>query len=329
MPHISTEDDARWMAAALALARRGRGRTGNNPNVGCILVQNGTVVGRGTTADGGRPHAEAMALAGAGARTAGATAYVTLEPCAHQSQRGDPCADALIRAGVARVVAAIEDPDPRTTGKGLARLRAAGITVDCGILAIEAARELAGFTGRLQQNRPELTLKLALSLDGRLAMADGRSQWITSAVALDHVHQLRAQSDLLLVGGGTLRADQPRLTMRLDGCTAPQPLRAILTSGTVPDGMLAFRHWQDLDAFACAQGLNRILCEGGGALAASLLAAGRVDRLVLLRAPILIGHGIGLEQLPLADLADAHGRWQLHDRRPLGPDLLEVYLPKG
>lgn len=313
------------MAAALGLARRGRGRTGANPNVGCLLLKHGRVIGRGWTQDGGRPHAEAMALAEAGENARGATAYVTLEPCAHESARGSACADGLIAAGIARCVVAMADPDERTGGKGLARLKAAGIETVAGVLESEARRELAGFTGRLAVGRAELTLKLALSLDGRLAMADGRSQWITGEPARHFAHQLRAEADLVLVGGGTLRADGPRLDNRLPGSTAPQPLRAAITSGPVPQGFLAFPDIEALDRFATTEGLNRILCEGGGRLASSLLAANRVDRLVVLRAPILIGRGIGLEALTPADLAETHGRWTLEDRRALGVDLLEIY----
>jgi diaminohydroxyphosphoribosylaminopyrimidine deaminase/5-amino-6-(5-phosphoribosylamino)uracil reductase len=318
-----SQPDERWMQAALALARRGAGRTGSNPNVGCLLVREDRVVGRGWTQDGGRPHAEAVALAQAGALARGATAYVTLEPCAHESARGPACADGLVAAGVARVVAAIQDPDPRTAGAGLARLAAAGIDVADGVGRAAAEAELAGFAGRLR-GRPELTLKLALSLDGRLALADGRSQWITGPAARAYAHALRARSDMVLVGGGTLRADQPQLTVRLPGSTAPQPIRAALTSGAAPEGWMAVPEVAALDSLATAAGVNRILCEGGGRLAAALLAADRVDRLILLRAPILIGNGQGLEGFVLPDLAAAHGRWRLLDRRPLGPDLLEV-----
>ncbi|MCG2839660.1 bifunctional diaminohydroxyphosphoribosylaminopyrimidine deaminase/5-amino-6-(5-phosphoribosylamino)uracil reductase RibD [Sandaracinobacter sp. RS1-74] len=313
------------MAAALALARRGRGRTGSNPNVGCLLLQGSRVVGRGWTQDGGRPHAEAMALTEAGSRAQGAIAYVTLEPCAHESRRGPACADSLIAAGIARCVVAMADPDERTAGKGLARLKAAGVETVSGVLEAEARLELAGFVGRLATGRAELTLKLALSLDGRLAMADGRSQWITGEAARLYAHQLRAEADMVLVGGGTLRADRPRLDNRLPGSHAPQPLKAVLTSGPVPEGFLAFCDLQALEHFARQEGLNRILCEGGGGLASALLTMNRVDRLLLLRAPILIGEGIGLEGLHPATLAETHGVWRLEERRPLGADLLERY----
>jgi diaminohydroxyphosphoribosylaminopyrimidine deaminase/5-amino-6-(5-phosphoribosylamino)uracil reductase len=322
---MSADADRRLMAAAFALARRGRGRTGANPNVGCLLVKDGLVIGRGWTQQGGRPHAEAVALAEAGDRARGATAYVTLEPCAHESARGRPCADTLIAAGIARCVVAMTDPDPRTAGRGIAALKAASIAVTEGVAEAADRQELTGFTRRLSGGRAELTLKLALSLDGRLALRDGASQWITGEAARHFAHALRAEADLILVGGGTLRADKPQLSNRLPGSTAPQPLRVALTKGPAPDGIAALPSLDALDAFAAANSVNRILCEGGGALAAALLAADRVDHLVLLRAPILIGHGIGLEGLSPPTLADTHGRWQLEDRRALGVDLLEQF----
>ena len=313
------------MAAALALAARGRGRTGPNPNVGCLLVKNARVIGRGWTQDGGRPHAEAMALAEAGAAAFGCTAYVTLEPCAHESHRGPACADTLISAKIARCVVAMQDPDPRTAGLGITRLRAAAIAITEDMRSIEAHRELAGFTSRLTRNRPELTLKLALSLDGRFAMRDGTSQWITGEAARAYAHQLRAEADMVIVGGGTLRTDTPSLTIRLPGNTAPHPLRAAITRGPVPEGWLAIASLDALDATACRHSANRILCEGGGQLASALLAANRVDRLILLRAPILMGAGFGLDTLFPESLASTHGQWTAADRRPLGADMLEIY----
>ncbi len=324
-------DDVRLMAAALALARRGRGRTAANPNVGCLLVRDGLIIGRGWTQGGGRPHAEAMALGEAGDRARGATAYVTLEPCAHASPRGPSCAETLVAAGIARCVVTITDPDPRTAGRGIAALEAAGIAVTRGVGEADSARELTGFTRRLSGGHPELTLKLALSLDGRLAMAfpdparPPQSQWITGEPARHFAHALRAEADLVLVGGGTLRADRPHLTNRLPGSTAPQPLRVALTSSEASDGITALPSLEALDALCSANHINRILCEGGGALAATLLSADRVDRLVLLRAPILIGHGIGLEALHPASLSETHGRWQLESRQMLGVDALEIF----
>lgn len=313
------------MAAALALGRRVAGRTGPNPNVGCLLVRDGKVVGRGWTGDGGRPHAEAMALAQARERARDATAYVTLEPCAHVSHRGPDCAGSLIAADIARCVVAMQDPDPRTAGAGITRMVDAGIAVSTGVLEKQAKAELFGFSRRIAGGRAALTLKLALSLDGRLALADGRSQWITGPVARAFGHRLRAEADLVLVGGGTFRADAPRLDVRLAGHDGPQPVRLVLTSGAVPAPFVAVPSLEALDTIP---GVSRILCEGGGRLAASLLAADRVDRLAILRAPIVIGAGMGLEHLRLNDLSAAHGRWVLEDRRALGEDLLEVFHRK-
>jgi diaminohydroxyphosphoribosylaminopyrimidine deaminase/5-amino-6-(5-phosphoribosylamino)uracil reductase len=203
------------MAAALALAERGRGRTAPNPGVGCLIVKNGHVIGRGWTQPGGRPHAEAMALKQAGSEAEGATVYVTLEPCAHLSLRGPACADLLAEARPARIVAAIGDPDPRTAGEGFARLRAAGIAVEEGVLAAEARRSMAGFLTRVAHGRPLVTLKLATSLDGAIALASGESQWITGPQARAHVHLERSRHEAILVGRGTWETDAPRLDVRL------------------------------------------------------------------------------------------------------------------
>lgn len=220
--------DAEHMRTALGLARRGLGRVWPNPAVGCVLVAEGRVVGRGWTQEGGRPHAEAMALAAAGPRARGATAYVTLEPCAHVGQT-PACAAALAAAGVARVVAPIEDPDPRVSGRGFAMLREAGVEVATGVLADEAAALNEGFLSRIGLGRPRLTLKLATSLDGRIATADGESRWITGPHARREVHLLRATSDAILVGAGTARADDPRLDVRNLGLADRQPVRVVVT----------------------------------------------------------------------------------------------------
>lgn len=318
------DPDARFMAAALALARRGAGRTGANPNVGCLIVRDGVVVGRGWTADGGRPHAEAMALVEAGRAAHGADCYVTLEPCAHESTRGPACADILIAAGVGRVCVAMPDPDPRTAGAGIARMERSGVRVVPDVLRAAAEAELAGFSGRLLHGRPELTLKLALSLDGRLATARRESQWITGPIARLYAHFLRARADLVVVGSGTYTIDRPRLDVRIPGYGGPQPARAVIGGAGEPP-FLTFESLAALDRYAFDHGVNRILCEGGGGLAATLLAVDRVDRLILLRAPIVIGAGIGLEAFQPADLAGTHDRWDLEDRRQLGADVLEVY----
>jgi diaminohydroxyphosphoribosylaminopyrimidine deaminase / 5-amino-6-(5-phosphoribosylamino)uracil reductase len=217
------------MRAALALARRSLGRTWPNPAVGCVIVKDDRVVARGRTRDGGRPHAEADALAKAGEQARGATVYVTLEPCAHHG-RTPPCADALVEAGVARVVSALEDPDPRVKGRGHARLAAAGIAVEIGEGAEEAAEINAGFFLRVREGRPLFHLKLASSLDGRIATAAGESRWITGEAARNDGHRLRATHDAILVGAGTVRADDPELTCRLPGLAGRSPVRLVLDS---------------------------------------------------------------------------------------------------
>lgn len=222
--------DARFMRAALALARRGLGQTWPNPGVGCIIVKNGAVVGRGWTQKGGRPHAETEALARAGRGAKGAEAYVTLEPCCHHGQ-SPPCTEALIAAGIRRVVVAVEDPDPRVSGKGLAAVRAAGIAVELGLCADEAREVNAGFLSTIMRRRPLVTLKLATSLDGRLAVASGASRWITGEAARARSHLLRATHDAVMVGSGTVIADDPELTCRLPGLTDHSPVRVIIDGG--------------------------------------------------------------------------------------------------
>ena len=316
-------DDARWMAQALALGDGARGSTAPNPNVGCVIVRDGLAVGRGATQPGGRPHAEAVALLEAGDQARGATAYVTLEPCCHQSHRGPPCADLLIEAGVTRVVAALQDPWPAVDGGGFERLRSAGIAVEIGTGAEEARRSVAGFLTRQRLGRPYVTLKLAMSIDGRIALPSGESRWITGAEARADVHLERARADMILVGRGTLEADSPRLDVRLPGLEHLSPRRALLTRGAAPDG------WQRLCGPEEISGLadvNDLLVEGGAGAAGAFLRADLVDRLLVYRAPILIGDGrAGVADMALASLADAHGRWVRTETRPLGTDILEVY----
>jgi len=322
--------DAAWMNAAIALGERGRGRTAPNPNVGCLIVQpapaqaGGVVVGRGWTQPGGRPHAEAMALAEAGEYARGSTVYATLEPCAHQSARGPACVDLLRAARPARVVVALGDPDPRTDGAGIARLRAAGIAVAQGIGAEAAAASMAGFLSRIRLGRPFVTLKLALSIDGRIALASGESRWITGEAARADAHLERARADMILVGRGTYETDAPALDVRLPGLEDRSPRRGLLTRGTAPAG------WTGLDrpeAIAELGGVNDLLVEGGARTAAAFLAADLIDRLIVYRAPILIGDGkAGIADIGLAALADAHGRWRRTEARPLGNDLREVYV---
>ncbi|MEO1331256.1 MAG: bifunctional diaminohydroxyphosphoribosylaminopyrimidine deaminase/5-amino-6-(5-phosphoribosylamino)uracil reductase RibD [Pseudomonadota bacterium] len=361
------------MDAALALARRGLGLTWPNPSVGCVLVrpdaQGGRLIARAVTQQGGRPHAEAAALAEAGDAARGATAYVTLEPCAHQGAT-PPCADTLVSAGVARVVSAIEDPDPRVAGRGHARLRTAGVDVLVGVRAAEAAEANQGHLLRIRAGRPLVTLKLATTLDGKIATESGESQWISDAPARARAHLLRATHDAILVGAGTVRADDPRLDVRLSGLAGASPVAVAADGGlTTPlDGALAkglpqrafwILHRADADrskaeALAAlgaqlietparpdgrldlraallalgARGVTRVLCEGGGQMAAALLSAGLVDRLVWVAA----GAAIGSEGRPavgplgLLRLAEAP-RFRLRRQERIGPDLLSEWTP--
>lgn len=362
---MSRDDDQRFMALATGLGARGLGRVWPNPAVGCVIVRGGCIVGRGWTQPGGRPHAETMALAQAGAAARGATAYVSLEPCAHHGKT-PPCAGALIAAGVARVVSAFEDPDPRVAGRGHQMLRDAGITVETGLLQAEARHLQRGFLSRNRRGRPMLTLKLATSLDGRIATESGESQWITGPEARRLVHLMRLQHDAVLVGAGTVRADDPQLTVRGFGPVA-QPLRIVAartldlpcdgalarTARAVPLWLLhgstapADRRgaWAGLGAtlievpeiagrldmvaaFAALgqAGLTRVFCEGGGQLAAALMAAGLVDDLALFTAGLALGAdgrpGVGPFSLP--HLSDAP-RLVLAESRRVGADLYSLW----
>ncbi|MDO9368966.1 MAG: bifunctional diaminohydroxyphosphoribosylaminopyrimidine deaminase/5-amino-6-(5-phosphoribosylamino)uracil reductase RibD [Sphingopyxis sp.] len=308
------------MAVAIALSRRGRPASAPNPNVGCLIVKNDAVVARGWTQAGGRPHAEAIALTAAGERVRGATAYVTLEPCAHASPRGGACSDALIAAGIARVVIGAQDPDPRTDGKGIARLQAAGIEVVPNVLPALARAAMAPWWTRQAEGRPFVTLKLATSLDGCIARADGASRWITGERARAHAHLERASHQAILVGRGTLDADAPKLDVRLAGLEDYSPKKLLLTRGPAPEG------WTAIASPDAIEEVDSVLVEGGAGAASAFLAADRVDRLLLYRAPILIGGGKpALGDIGLIDLADAHGRWHLTDSRLLGSDRLDVY----
>jgi diaminohydroxyphosphoribosylaminopyrimidine deaminase / 5-amino-6-(5-phosphoribosylamino)uracil reductase len=355
------------MRAALALARRGLGNTWPNPAVGCVIVKEGRVVGRGWTRPGGRPHAETEALARAGKAAQAATAYVSLEPCSHHGKT-PPCAEALIAAGVARVVAAVEDPDPRVSGAGIARLREAGAAVETGLCAAEASELNAGFFCRVKHGRPLVTLKLATSLDGRIATASGESRWITGPVARDRAHLLRAKHDAVLVGTGTALTDNPELTCRLPGLESHSPVRIVLDRtlrlpatlrlftevGRLPTWLVtladsdparqASLEQQGVEIIAVepdaaggigltamlrafgARGLTRLLVEGGGALAASLLCAGLVDRVVWMRAPLALGgDGIpAIGALGLGELAAAP-RFELVESAIADGDLIETY----
>jgi diaminohydroxyphosphoribosylaminopyrimidine deaminase / 5-amino-6-(5-phosphoribosylamino)uracil reductase len=363
---ISPRSDHEWMRAALALARRGLGNVWPNPAVGCVIVDDGRVVGRGWTQPRGRPHAETEALRRAGAAARGGTAYVSLEPCAHWGQT-PPCADALITAGVRRVVVALDDPDPRVAGAGIERLRRAGIAVDTGIRSDEAAELNAGFLMRQRLGRPLVTLKLASSLDGRIATATGESRWITSPPARALAHSLRAAHDAILVGTGTVIADDPQLTCRLPGLEDRSPVRVVLdrllripptarvitearatpswvlTSGAADPaqraalaetGALAIEVATAADGgidLAAAlealggRGLTRVLVEGGARLAAALLRARLVDRLVWLHAPLLIGgDGVpAVAALGVKGLSDAPA-FEFSAGEPVGQDILTL-----
>lgn len=353
------------MALALALGRRGQGLCWPNPAVGCVIVKEGRIVGRGWTQPGGRPHAEPVALAQAGAAAQGATVYVTLEPCSHYGKT-PPCAEALIAARVARVVVAVVDSDARVSGRGLEMLRAAGIEVTLGVMADEAARDLQGFFLKTDLGRPFLTLKLATTLDGRIATASGESQWITGAEARRAVHAMRMRHDAVMVGGGTARADDPSLTVR-DLGAGHQPVRVVVSrrldlplmgnlARTAKDIPVWIAHGQDADAtlqqtwrdlgaelLPCAldgvhvsapavlqalgkAGLTRVFCEGGGALAASLLSADMVDELITFSAGALIGAeghpAIGA--MGLARLSEAP-RFDLVSQSVVGQDVMCVW----
>jgi len=348
------------MAAALSLAARNLGQVWPNPAVGCVVVDAvGRVVGRGFTQPGGRPHAETEALAMAGAQAHGGTAYVTLEPCAHHGKT-PPCAEALIAAGIARCVAAIEDPDPRVSGRGLAMLRQAGIAVETGPLADQARTLNAGFLTRVTAGRPFVALKLATSLDGCIATRAGESRWITGEAARAFGHRLRATHDAIAVGSGTVLADDPELTCRLAGLEHRSPVRLVFDRrGRVParakvmtevpptwivgkqftetakkaaqyievavnpdDGV-----WLTVALRKLAEaGLTRILVEGGATLATALMKARLVDRLYWFRAPIVIGgDGLpGVATLAVDRLAESVGL-RCTGRRALGNDVLELY----
>ena len=317
-------DDRRFMAEAVALGAQARGTTAPNPNVGCVIVDNGgKVVGTGATVPGGRPHAEAVALAEAGARARGASVYVTLEPCAHESERGPACSNLLIDARPARVVIALKDPDPRTGGKGIRRLREAGIDVKVGTGRKIASESLGGYLTRLKLGRPRITLKLALSIDGKIALPSGESQWITGEDARRHVHLERARADMILVGRGTYLADQPRLDVRLPGLEERSPSRALLTRGEPVEGWKSLHCPQDVHRL---HDVNDLLVEGGSATATAFLSEDLVDRILIYRAPIIVGEGkSSFGYVGLDAIANAHGRWRSAGEQRLGVDRLEVY----
>ena len=359
-----SDDDARFMALALSLGRRGLGRTWPNPAVGAVIVKDGVIVGRGWTQSGGRPHAEVEALRRAGEAARGATLYVTLEPCSHFG-KSPPCADAIIAAGVARVVSAMEDPNPQVAGGGHARLRAAGIAVDISIGAEEARRDHAGHIRRMREGRPQVTLKLALSADGKAGAAGRRPTAITGEATRQRVHLLRAQSDAIMIGIGTALADDPLLTCRLPGMAKDSPVRIVLDSalrvqpgsrlvksaGEVPlwvvatpgasreaeqalsaKGVIVLRSAGadgklDLSAAlkaVAARGITRLMVEGGPTLAAALLAADLVDEAYLFHAPVVIGTD-GIDALDATTATALARQLKQVASEPVGADRQDYY----
>ncbi len=347
--------DLSYMKSALALARTGLGRVAPNPAVGCVIVKDRKVIARARTADGGRPHAEAQALAQAGAEAEGAAVYVTLEPCSHQGVTG-PCSDALIKAGVARVVVACTDPDPRVAGKGIERLRKAGIQVDEGLCRDEAEDINKGFFLRLSGKRPLVTLKIASSADGRVTTPPGQSPWITSGHARAFGHVERSQHDAIAVGINTVIEDDPLLTTRVPGLDHA-PVRIVYdTNLRVPDAAkilngdnvwivcgpnadsarraaLEKRNIKIIVANDLAgalrvfaeNGLTRLLIEGGPTLIGSFMEAGLYDRLLWFRAPLTIGKGRDAVAELRLDALIAAGALRLSESRRLGIDALEIY----
>ncbi|PZP30375.1 MAG: bifunctional diaminohydroxyphosphoribosylaminopyrimidine deaminase/5-amino-6-(5-phosphoribosylamino)uracil reductase RibD [Roseateles depolymerans] len=331
---------------ALELAEQAVGLTDPNPRVGCVLLSaDGRLIGEGHTQPAGQAHAEVMALRDAAARgesVVGATAVVTLEPCSHHG-RTPPCCDALIAAGVQRVVSAVQDPNPQVAGQGLARLRAAGIeVVEADARFADASRELnIGFFSRMQRARPFVRLKSAISLDGRTALPDGRSQWITGEAARADGHAWRRRAGAILTGIGTVLADDPRLDVRLVP-TARQPLRLVLDpQGRLPPQARILQPpgearaigpgRADLPALLLqlgAEGINELHVEAGPTLSAAFLAQQLVDELLIYQAPLLVGPGRPLADLPLLAGLEAAARWQRVDVTPLGDDLRLRFRPR-
>lgn len=350
-----TARDERYMREAIKLSETHVGRTGPNPSVGCVIVKDGEIVGRGVTALGGRPHAEPQAIAQAGEKARGATAYVTLEPCSHHGKT-PPCANAIVAAGIARVVVAVADPDPRVSGRGLKILADADIEVTIGILQKEARRAMAGYLTRQTKGRPQVTLKLAVSADGMLGRLGEGQVAITGPEARANVHRLRAESDAILVGIGTALADDPELTVRLPGLEDASPIRIVLdrraelpptsklaaTAKNVPviaavaAGSSGRRSAlqelgvevvdaagiEDLLALLAQRGVSSLMVEGGARVASDLLARGLVDRIHLYDSSVTIGPG-GIASPITADHLPAG--FVRVDERKVGADRLQIF----
>ena len=356
-------DDQRFMALALALGRRGLGRTWPNPAVGAVIVKDGEIIARGWTQPGGRPHAEIEALRRAGAMARGATLYVTLEPCSHHG-KSPPCADAVIASGIARVVSAMEDPNPEVSGAGHAHLRQVGIAVDVGLGAAVAKRDHAGHIRRMRDGRPHVMLKLAISADGKVAGAGGRRLAITGEAVRNRVHLLRAQSDAIMVGIGTALADDPVLTCRLPGMAEMSPVRVVLDTrlrlpvnsrlvqtaretplwiiaNASPSSEAGLRahgaeviQMDDKDGLGTAlerlasRGITRLMVEGGPTLASALIAADLVDEAFLFYAPAKVGEeGLPALEPRVRTILDRH--LKCTNSEPVGPDRQEHYLREG
>ncbi len=357
-------DDARFMALALTLGRRGLGHTWPNPAVGAVIVKDGVILARGWTQDGGRPHAEVEALKRAKKAAQGGTMYVTLEPCSHEGKT-PPCADAIIRAGIARVVSALEDPNPDVKGRGHVRLRAKGITVDVGLGAEEARRVHAGHIMKVTHGRPHVLLKMAISADGKVGLAGRKPMQIAGEVARERVFQMRAQSDAILVGIGTVLSDNPQLTCRLPGMMERSPVRVVLdaklrtplansvvaTVRDTPTWVIAGREASpiaqeileqrgckvfrvdddngriDLDGvlkLLAGEGITRLMVEGGPTVAASFVAADLVDEATLINSDKIIGEG-GIGPLEGLALDALTSRLHVRGSEALGADTLERY----
>ena len=356
--------DRRFMELALALGRRGLGRTWPNPAVGAVIVKDGEIVGRGWTQPSGRPHAEIEALRRAGELARGATLYVTLEPCSHHG-KSPPCADAVIASGIARVVSAMEDPNPEVAGRGHARLRSAGIAVDVGIEAAAARRDHAGHIRRMRDGRPHVMIKLAISADGKAAGAGGRRVAITGNAVRDRVHLMRARSDAIVIGIGTVLADDPVLTCRLPGMAKMSPTRVVLdaslrlpmqsrllaTAGETPLWIITGKPAPDASETAVREhgaevlrvaekagrldlgevlkllaqrGITRVMIEGGPTVASALIEADLVDEAIFFHSPMVIGEG-GLQALEPRAVQLLGRHIKRVSSEPVGPDRQEIY----
>ncbi len=361
---MDKDQDIHYMRHAIGLARRGLGRTWPNPSVGCVIVKNDHVVGAARTADGGRPHAETLALEEAGSAAKGSSIYVTLEPCSHQGKT-PPCVESLIAAAPARLIISTRDINPKVNGAGIAALEAAGIAVTLGVMEAECLEIAAGFFMKVKHNRPLVTLKTACSLDGKVALSNGQSQWITGELARRNVHILRAQHDAVLVGIGTVKADNPMLTARVDGIvhktvrivldsSLETPLDSRLIQSAKDYPLWIFHGEGDVDKIAAMtsvgvklfsikdkslqpilqtiadQGITRLLVEGGRYIHTAFLTEGYADAFYVYRAPSVLGADAYDAVLPMGfqDLKEIKG-FVRQEIRYLGQDSLEIYARKG